>query len=306
MQIFLALLSKLIPLYFLIGLGYLSGKFLHAKKETLAVLLIYIITPVIIFHGVLTIHISLSSLSLPILLFLISCSTCLLFFKISKFIWNDTTKNILAFTAGAGNTGYFGLPVALILFPTESIGLYILGVLRIVLYENSLGFYITAKGHHTAKESLLKVLKLPSVYTFFLGLLLSMANINVTLRITDFVNNFRGAYTVLGMMVIGLGLADITKYKFDFKFVGITFLAKFLVWPTLILSIIFLDRTIFQFYNVQIYNILVLLSSVPLAANTVVVAAVLKTHPEKAALAVLLSTLFALFFIPFMVITFIQ
>lgn len=306
MQIFLTLIAKLIPLYFLISLGYLSGKFLHAKKETLAGLLIYIITPIIIFHGVLTTQLSLSNLSIPLLLFLISCAICLFFFKISKFIWKDSTQNILAYTAGTGNTGYFGLPIALILFPKESVGLYILGVLGLVLFENSLGFYITAKGNFTPKESLLKVLKLPSLYAFFLGVLLNGLNINISLQITDFVNNFRGAYTILGMMLIGVGLADITEYKFDFKFVLSAFLAKFLVWPVLILLIIFIDTTIFHFYNLQIYNILVLLSIVPLAANTVAVAALLKTHPEKAALAVLFSTIFALFFIPFMVIIFIH
>jgi malate permease and related proteins len=44
---------------------------------------------------------------------------------------------------------------------------------------------------------------------------------------------------------------------------------------------------------------------VPLAANTVALATELKVHPERAAIAVLLSTLFALFYIPFMAYIFI-
>ncbi len=43
------------------------------------------------------------------------------------------------------------------------------------------------------------------------------------------------------------------------------------------------------------------MSIVPLAANTVAIATELKTYPEKASVAVLMSTLFALFFIPLVV-----
>ena len=66
-------------------------------------------------------------------------------------------------------------------------------------------------------------------------------------------------------------------------------------------TVTMLDRLYFRFFDPSIVNVLLILSLVPLAANTVAIATELKTHPEKASLAVLLSTLFALFFIPAMV-----
>ena len=54
-------------------------------------------------------------------------------------------------------------------------------------------------------------------------------------------------------------------------------------------------------YNNDIYGILILASIVPLAANTVTWATELKAHPEKAAIAVVISTIFALFYIPLIV-----
>jgi predicted permease len=45
-------------------------------------------------------------------------------------------------------------------------------------------------------------------------------------------------------------------------------------------------------------QVIVLLSLTPMAVNTVVLATALKVKPEKAALGVLSTTLFALFFIP--------
>lgn len=46
---------------------------------------------------------------------------------------------------------------------------------------------------------------------------------------------------------------------------------------------------------------MLLISACPLAANTVAFATLLKTEPEKAGVAVLLSTVFALFYIPALV-----
>jgi len=91
----------------------------------------------------------------------------LAFYSISKLFWKDNSRNILAFTAGTGNTGYFGLPVAMVLFNSEQVGLVVLSILGFVLYENSLGFFITARGNHTVKESLMKVLKLPTIMRFY-------------------------------------------------------------------------------------------------------------------------------------------
>ena len=99
---------------------------------------------------------------------------------------------------------------------------------------------------------------------------------------------------------MGIGLAGLTQFKLDFKFVGKTFLAKFLVWPLLIFLIVALDRAFLGLYDPISHQALILISIVPLAVNTVIMASLMKSQPERAAATVLLSTLFALFYVPFM------
>ena len=196
------------------------------------------------------------------------------------------------------NTGYFGLPVAISLFGPDIAGLVLLAVLGCVLYEVTFGFFMIARGNYTLNESIHKLIKLPAIYAFALAVILNFSGFNPTQGILDFSTLFRGSYTVLGMMLIGLGLSEISVYKFDIKFLTITFIAKFIAWPLVMLSIIYLDNSIFNFFTTEIHNVMLLLSIVPMAANTVAYATELKVHPEKAALAVILSTIFALFFIP--------
>lgn len=306
MQLFLLLLAKLIPLYAIIVLGFIAGKILKVQKENIAVLLIYVIAPVVIFHGAVTTKISWSALSLPVLFFLLCCGLCGIFYVIASVFWTDANRNIVAFAAGTGNTGYFGIPVALAIFDEQILSLVVLCILGFVLYENSVGFFTVAKGHHTLRESLQKVARLPTLYAFALGLLVNVSHVPLGQIYSDVVLSFRGAYTVLGMMMIGLGLSSLKHFRIDLQFVGLTFFAKFLVWPAIVYALVVADTVYFGFYDSSVHNVMILMSIVPLAANSVAFAAELRAEPEKTATAVLLSTLFALFYIPLIVIFFLS
>lgn len=306
MEIFFALLFKLIPLYVIIFLGFVAGKFLHVKKESVASLVIYLVAPIVFFHGVYTTHISLSTISSPLLVFAICCCVGMLSYGLGSLFWKDSTRNILAFIAADGNSGYFGLPVALILFPESYIGLFIFAGLGVLLYESTLGFFIAARGAFTVKDSFIKLIKLPVIYSIALGLIANLLQIHFGSWYPDVVTNFKGAYTILGMMIIGLGIAAITEYKFDFLFTLLSFIGRFLIWPILAFAVIFVDSHLTKFYSLEMYRILTLLAVVPLAANSVAFATLLKSHPEKVALTVLLSTLFALLYIPFIAYYFLR
>lgn len=298
MQIFITVVMKLIPLYVLIILGFLSAKLLKAHKETLAVLLIYVIVPLVVFNGVYKTHLTISKLSIPVLFYFVSCLMCLSFYRLARLFWTDSTKNILAFGAGTANSGYLGLPVAIALFGDNAVGPIVLCIMGFTMYENTLGFYITARSHFSVRDSLQRLIKLPTIYAFALAVILNLAKAPLGDIYQNTANNFQATYSILGMMIIGMGLAGVNHMNFDGKYVAVAFLAKFVAWPLVIGSVILLNNFLFHFYDPLSSKVMVLEAIVPMAANTVSYAALLKVHPEKAALAVLLSTLVALVSIP--------
>lgn len=292
---------KLLPLYGIVLLGFLAAKRLQVQKESIAKLLLYIITPSILFYGGYTAPLSVEMFSLPIVFYGISCLLCLIFLMIGKHVFRGTSVyNILAFTAGTGNTGYFGLPVAVALFGDFAFSPAVLMALGITLYENSLGFYVAAKGEHTAKEALTRVFKLPGIYLFLLGVFFNVWDVSFGEigRVT--IAHFRGAYTLLGMMMIGMGLSTLKSWKIDFKFVSLALAARSVAWPICVGILIALNKSVLHFYPDSFYPVMVLMGIVPLAANTVSVAVELRVHPDKAALAVLISTLLAMVYVPYL------
>lgn len=297
----LSFLLRMVPFYLTIFLGFIAGKLINVSRDSVARLILYIFSPIVIFNGVINTRLDFSILSLPFVTLTISVVLCLLFFWLSSFIWEDSTRNLVAFSAGTGNSGYFGLPLALLLFDNQGEGIYIMALLGVIIYENTLGFYMIARGHHSVKDCLWKLVKLPALYALTAGLISNLLNVSIPDFFMEFMKNIKGAFSILGLMIIGLGIAGIKRFKPDFSFIGMTFLAKFVAWPLLIALTIIIDTYLLGYFNHAIYQALTLLSFVPLAANMVIFASLLDVHPEKAATAVLLSAIVSIIYIPLMV-----
>jgi len=291
-------LYRLLPLYFLVVLGFVFSKCLGDFRTAFAKILIYVLSPAVIFSGVVKADTSQNQLFVPLMIFLLCTSLCLIFLKIGGVFFNDTTKNILAFGAGNANSGYFAIPVGVGLFGSDVLPFLVLANFGFISYEYTVAYFVTARGRSSVKEALLKVSKLPAIYAFTLALILNFNKIKISPAVEELGLQFRGAYTVLGMMLIGCGVAGIKKFKFDLRYLSLAFFAKFICWPFFMYLMIQIDQNYLHIFPTQIYSQLMFLSSIPMAANTVAVATELNTEPEKAALAVLLSTLLAIISIP--------
>src|SRR5690348_12949817 len=95
-----SLIQKLFPLYFFILLGFVAGRFLKLSRETIAILLIYVLVPGVVFGGVLTTDLTAARLSLPLLFWIICTLMGLIFFKGTKNILTHSRRGILSYAAG--------------------------------------------------------------------------------------------------------------------------------------------------------------------------------------------------------------
>lgn len=300
MSVFLVLIVKIIPLYVLILLGYLANKFLDVRKESIARMLIYIFSPAIVFLGTIQAKATPELFLIPIIFFAIGTVLCLVNYYFANKIWQDGTEKIAAFASGTGNTGYFGLPVCLALFGDTALPIVAMISMGLIIFENTVGFYVVARASHSPREAFFKVIRLPSLYAFIIGITLNLLNITAGAEVINFFNLLKGGYVPFGMMIIGLGLAEIKMHHFDLKFGILALFNKFIVWPAIFLGLIYLDKEYFHIFDKTVHSVFLIESIVPIAANAVSYATELKAQPEKVALVVTVSTFIALFYIPAM------
>lgn len=298
---FFTLFLKILPIYITIFVGYLAGKFLKIDRNTISQILFYIASPIVILYGVSHTEVNLKVISLPILVWFIGSVMSLSVYYLSSFLFKDNTKNILAFSSGSTSMGYFGLPIAMTLFDEDSVSVYVVCYIGMALFENSLGFYIAANGIYTAKECMLRLLRLPSSYAMILGFFLSVYDIRVPTFLTDVMINIRSTFITLGMVLLGVSIAQIASFKIDWKLTLTTITAKYVFWPLFVLGIVLIDRHILGVYDESIYKALMLLAIIPISGSSVVLANILNYQPDKATLLLLISTAVGLFYVPLII-----
>lgn len=292
-----ALVVPLLMLLSFVGLGWLAAQRLKLDPRPIATLLVYLIAPFTIFRALMNGGPTPHYLLLTLALFILASLMALIVQRFTRYRFGEQEAALLAFSSGTGNTGYFGLPVALILLPPEGVTLYLFCMLGINIYEFTVGFYLSARGRFSVRESLIKISRLPLIYAFLFALLLSMLGVTLPPALMDSLAVFPATYTLLGMMIIGMTLSNITLSAWDSRFVAASVGLRYLLWPVVMLLSVLVLQWLTPL-STELAMALLLLGVVPMAANVVVVAMELGIQPQKGALAVLVTTLLAPLLIP--------
>ncbi|PCI98706.1 MAG: hypothetical protein COB14_07355 [Alphaproteobacteria bacterium] len=298
MEIFYNILGEMLPLYIMMFLGYLSGKVFKVDTKSIATLTVFVISPVVFMLSVQRMQFSAGAIWAPLVIMFLGIGLSLIVLRITKLYMGSKTPYLSALMSGTSNWGYFGMPIAFAIFEPEIVALYVLIGFGTHLFENSFGIYFISRGKLSPLESFKNVFKFPVIYSIFIGLGLSYFSYQLPILDDDFFQYFKGAYVVLGMMIIGLGIANMERFTFDFKFIATVFAVRFLIWPLIAISYIWFDKNVVTLLGEAFYAPLLLFAIMPMGANNIAFAAKFDMNPGKASVAALISTIFAMLYVP--------
>ena len=294
----MSLAMKLVPLYLLVGIGFLLGRFGGVRGQDLGRLALFVLSPAMVFKGFVTADLKGALLVLPLAVFGLCSGIALVTAPLAGLFWKDGRQRIAAFTSGTGNTGFFGIPACLALVGPESLPYVVMVSFGATAYENSVGFFTVARAETSVAGALLRVLKYPGLHACWLGATINLSGTKLPIPAMQAIDLLAGGFVPVGMMIIGLGLAQLRSLRIDLGFTAFTFAVKFGLWPALALGFIWLDRAWLHVFGRVGHQVLLIESLVPLAAITVVHATLRNIHPDRAAIAVAACTLFALVWLP--------
>ena len=282
---FQLIFQTVIPVFLIILVGYIIGRFKKINIQPMIDLIVYIAGPCLIFSSISRSDIDLADF------FTIALSAAgvililaFLVFVILKAVKSERAGLYLPMTIG--NTGYIGYPVALFAFG-------IAGLSRAVVYDMigslflySLGIYII---HH--KNELKEIFKVPLIYAVVIGLLFGLLKIPVPEIIFKPVEMIGMVTIPLALLILGYKLTEIkissaktAAFASLFKILG-GFLAALLIVK--IFSISGLAR-----------NIILLQAAMPSAVMSMILTAKYNRDAELVASVVLITTVLSIFTIP--------
>lgn len=279
------------------GLGWVAGRVLGVGAKDLSALLVYIVSPLVIFLAIVRSPADWSYFVYSFGALLTASTAAWVALGLGRVLWRDGRANLFAFAGGTGNTGYFALPLVFALFDEQQVAIAAFIIIGVNLYEFTVGYFIAARGSEDARNSLLGIARLPILYAALAGVLCKGAGWMPGELLASSLGNFKGAYSILGMVVIGITFASCHRLRLDWGFILAALSWKHLIFPMVGLAVFHLLVPL----SPAALPVVALMLATPMAANTVVIANVLNVHPEKAAAAVMLSTLLALITVPLMV-----
>jgi predicted permease len=293
------LTSVFVPLAFLIGLGFLLGRALPMDLKTVASLAIYGFTPIVAFGATAQMKVEPSLLLLPVVVCLLATAVGLGFLWIGRKCLKDTAlPYLLPIATGSGNTGYFGLPVALAVFGQEAAGVYLLANLGVVIFESTFGYYFIGRGEQTRRQAMERVLKLPVLYALMAGLLFSACQLELPAAVFKLWELAKGAFVCVGMMIIGLALSKQERFALSAPLLLVALAGKFVAWPLMAIAFVLLDQQILHLLTPLMHGCIVLMSLAPMAANLAAYAAQHNMRVDQAAGLILCSTVIAVLGLP--------
>ena len=232
---------------------------------------------------------------------IISSACVLISWITAKIFWRNQShdrKAVLEFATLFSNAGNAGMPIVSSVFGTEGVfyaSFYLLPV-RILIWTVGLALFVDSKD---TKERMILLAKTPSVVVVFVGIALMFMPFKLPSVLSTAVKNIGDMTGPLSMMLIGAALGESNlREAFDTDSLILTGV-RLVVQPLIFLFL-------FRGLGVQalLWQVAVILTAMPAAANTEIFAEMYGKDYVFAAKCVVVSTIISLFSVPILTLLF--
>ena len=232
---------------------------------------------------------------------IISSACFVLAWLSGKIFWRKAPPNrkaVLEFATMFSNAGNAGMPIVASVFGTEGVfftSFYLLPV-RILIWTAGLSLFVDGVNF---KEKIKILLKTPSLDVVFIGIILMFSPFKLPDILSTAIRNMGNMTGPLSMIIIGAALGEANlRDAFDIDAFKLTFV-RLIVQPVMYLIIL-------RLAGVQdiLWQIVVVLTAMPAAANTEIIAEKYGKDYHFAARCVAVSTIVSLFSVPILTLLF--
>jgi len=298
-ELFYIIKTISLPIVLLILLGFFFQKIFCINAKSYSKLLLYIITPIMIFTKLYSAEIT-WDLFLQVVPFIIILTVVLysiglfisLLFKFEKSMRHAFLNSLILF-----NSGNYGLPLIELAFKNNPYA--IVSQLLILLIQNiignTVGVFHASTGKASVKQALINVAKMPAIYTIIAVLLIKVFHATIPDFILIPLNYITNAFIFLALTTLGIQLAEVKIGYQLTRVMTATFLRVFIA-PLIGFCLILLLGIRGQLAPVLIIGI-----STPTAVSTAILAKEFDNESDFAAQVVFVTTIFVTFSLPLII-----
>lgn len=293
-----------LPIILLIAVGFGFQKIFKTDVRTFSKLLIYLITPVVIFTKIYAADITMDFFLL-VVPFVLAWQVCMLLISLGvsgMLGYKKSMRNALSNVLVLSNTGNYGFPLNELVFsanPTAAAAQLFIMVTQNITGQTYGVFNVSSGSNATRREAILHIFKMPSIYVLALVIVFKFTGVIVPQPILIPLNYIAKAFIAIALITLGVQLAGV-KIGHHLKPMLLASILKVGIAPLLGFGLVLL-------FGIQglLAKVLIIAMSTPTAVNTAILAKEFNNEPDYSAQIVVLTTIFCTFTLP-VIIYFVQ
>mgnify|MGYP001566021250 CR=1 FL=1 len=296
-----------LPIFLIVAAGWLMRKFNIVKESWISVLngfAYYVSLPALIIASFWDINF-LDKKSLEIILWsllAVSAFSLIIFLLLSIFKIKNDLKAAIFLSATVGNTIYMGFPLVSMVFGENYLSKGVLiGVIYLVipLLISIFAIRYWHSNDHSLSRQLKDFFKNPLMVSVCAGIVLSFVNFDIAA-----INSVKKSFAMLGATASPVALFTLGEFlygKFLKKNLELVFFVSSLKLVLFPLAVIFIS---FYFFKRVDFKVLTLLSSMPVAVTTFVIAEKFHLNKDLVGNSIFISTVLSFLIIPLILFLF--
>jgi predicted permease len=213
--------DNLLPVMLLGAAGFLLGRALPIDSRSIGRVIFYLFSPVLVFNLLIKNDLPLNEMGLTMAFclaeFLVMGLIALIVARLIQLDRLTTTAVLL--TVAFGNTGNYGLPLALFAFGEGALAYATIYFVTTSILFNTVGVMIASLGHLDLKQAALGMLKVPTVYAVLLAALINQLRVTLPLPLERTIGLAADASIPLMLVLLGVELSRV-EWKSSLRVTG--------------------------------------------------------------------------------------
>jgi len=284
------LVSIILPVFAVIGVGTLMGRLFSLDAGTLSKLNFYVFVPAILLSKILDSDHDPArfgvAVAFSVIHLLLMLAVSLVLFNLGPLKAHRRTLTLGALFYNAGN---YGLPLAQLAFGEEALGIMAFLVMVQNLASFTLGLWLVADGQQGWQGALKQSLKAPVIYAILGGLLLNKLGIALPRPVRVPVDILADGLIPVALLTLGVQLSRVRISSQPLALSALA-IARLLLSPLLAAGLAAVGQLLFPEMS-AVAPILVVAAGLPVAVNVYILSAEYDREPELASQMVFWTTL---------------
>lgn len=297
MQLLQAMLGTVLPVFILVGLGWVARRVLKVDVKEPARISVYLLAPGLIANSILNAHLVAAELGKIIAFGLIlTLAMILLTLGVGRLLgWSPVSRSAAVLSTAFMNAANYGLPVVLFAFGQAGFDRAAVFVVLESVLMYTVAVFFAARGSLPWREALTAVFKLPMIWAASAAIAVRLLGFTMPEPVVKSVGLLANGALSMFVIILGMQVAGIQVRNFSLRVV-VPVLLRLVVSPLVALGLVaWLEP------EPLTGKVLVLAAAMPAAVNTTLLSVQFDAEPDQVSAVTLMTTLVSLLTVTFWV-----